>query len=161
MSPVTVASWMGRRGGAVPAVRLRATCGRLAVRHRRSFRHGSFHFFVTITPAAACSPPPRRKSSSRSSWNLPRIRLRNLLSTRSRRRTPDLIVQPNIGHTYSGSTKKQAEHGGFEFDDTNVMLLVSDPSLRPRTVHAFVRTNSRQTPNGSPEALDTCRAPDR
>jgi hypothetical protein len=92
---------------------------------------------------------------------LPRIRLRNLLSTRSRRRTPDLIVQPNIGHTYSGSTKKQAEHGGFEFDDTNVMLLVSDPSLRPRTVHAFVRTNSRQTPNGSPEALDTCRAPDR
>jgi arylsulfatase A-like enzyme len=55
-------------------------------------------------------------------------------------RTPDFIVQPNIGHTYSGSTSKQAEHGGFEFDDTNVMLLVSDPSLRPRTVHAFVET---------------------
>jgi Type I phosphodiesterase / nucleotide pyrophosphatase len=55
-------------------------------------------------------------------------------------RTPDLIVQPNIGHTYSGSTAKQAEHGGFEFDDTNVMLLVSSPSLRPKTVHAFVET---------------------
>jgi hypothetical protein len=55
-------------------------------------------------------------------------------------RTPDFIVQPNIGHTYSGSTKKQAEHGGFEFDDTNVMLLVSSPSLRPKTVHAFVET---------------------
>jgi hypothetical protein len=55
-------------------------------------------------------------------------------STRSRRRTPDLIVQPNIGHTYTGSTKKQAEHGGFEFDDTNVMMRVSNPSIRPATV---------------------------
>jgi hypothetical protein len=55
-------------------------------------------------------------------------------------RTPDLIVQPNIGHTYTGSSSKHAEHGGFEFDDTNAMLLVSDPSLRPRTVWAFVET---------------------
>jgi Type I phosphodiesterase / nucleotide pyrophosphatase len=55
-------------------------------------------------------------------------------------RTPDLIVQPNIGHTYSGSTKKQAEHGGFAFDDTNVMLLVSSPSLQHKTVHAWVET---------------------
>jgi hypothetical protein len=55
-------------------------------------------------------------------------------------RTPDFIVQPNIGHTYSGSTKKLAEHGGFAFDDTNVMLLVSSPWIRPKTEHAWVET---------------------
>jgi hypothetical protein len=55
-------------------------------------------------------------------------------------RTPDLIVQPNIGHTYSSSTVKQAEHGGFAFDDTNVMLLVSNPSIEPKTEHAWVET---------------------
>jgi hypothetical protein len=55
-------------------------------------------------------------------------------------RTPDFIVQPNIGHTYSGSTKKHAEHGGFAFDDTNVMLLVSNPGLAPKTVHAWAET---------------------
>jgi hypothetical protein len=55
-------------------------------------------------------------------------------------RTPDFIVQPNIGHTYSGSSKKQAEHGGFGFDDTNVMLLVSNPWIAPKTVHAWAET---------------------
>ena len=55
-------------------------------------------------------------------------------------RTPDLIVQPNVGHTYSGSTKKQAEHGGFAFDDTNVMLLVANPSIAPKTEHAWAET---------------------
>lgn len=55
-------------------------------------------------------------------------------------RTPDFIVQPNIGHTYSGSTKKQAEHGGFAFDDTNVMLLVSGPWMAPKIVHAWAET---------------------
>jgi len=55
-------------------------------------------------------------------------------------RTPDFIVQPNVGHTYSGSTKKQAEHGGFAFDDTNVMLLVSSPWIQPKTVHAWAET---------------------
>jgi arylsulfatase A-like enzyme len=55
-------------------------------------------------------------------------------------RTPDFIVQPNVGHTYSGSTKKQAEHGGFAFDDTNVMLLVSSPWIKPKTEHAWVET---------------------
>jgi hypothetical protein len=55
-------------------------------------------------------------------------------------RTPDFIVQPNIGHTYSGSTKKLAEHGGFAFDDTNVMLLVSSPGIEPKTVHAWAET---------------------
>jgi hypothetical protein len=56
-------------------------------------------------------------------------------------RSPDFIVQPNVGHTYTGSTKKQSEHGGFAFDDTNVMLLVSNPRLQPKTVHAWAETN--------------------
>jgi hypothetical protein len=55
-------------------------------------------------------------------------------------RTPDIIVQPNAGVVYTGSTKKQAEHGGFAHDDTNVMLLVSNPGLRPRTVTSAVET---------------------
>ena len=55
-------------------------------------------------------------------------------------RTPDFIVQPNIGHTYSGSTKKLAEHGGFAFEDTNVVLLVSSPGIEPKTVHAWAET---------------------
>ena len=42
-------------------------------------------------------------------------------------RTPDIIVEPNVGVTYSNSTKKLAEHGGFAHDDTNVMMLVSSP----------------------------------
>jgi len=55
-------------------------------------------------------------------------------------RTPDIIVLPNIGVTYSSSSKKQEEHGGFAPDDTNVMLLVSNPALRPKTLTAFVET---------------------
>lgn len=55
-------------------------------------------------------------------------------------RTPDIIVTPNIGVTYSGSGKKQAEHGGFAHDDTNVMMLVSNPSMSPATVTSPVET---------------------
>jgi Type I phosphodiesterase / nucleotide pyrophosphatase len=55
-------------------------------------------------------------------------------------RTPDVLVTPNIGVTYSGSGKKLAEHGGFSHDDTNVMILVSNPSLRPATVTTPVTT---------------------
>ena len=55
-------------------------------------------------------------------------------------RTPDIIVQPNVGVVYTGSTAKQAEHGGFAHDDTNVMMVVSNPSLRAKTVTAFVET---------------------
>jgi arylsulfatase A-like enzyme len=55
-------------------------------------------------------------------------------------RTPDILVTPNIGVTYSGSHKKLAEHGGFSRDDTNVMLLVSNPSLRAKTVTSPVET---------------------
>jgi hypothetical protein len=55
-------------------------------------------------------------------------------------RTPDIIVTPNIGVTYSGSTKKLAEHGGFSHDDTNVMMLLSNPNFAPTTVNAPVET---------------------
>jgi hypothetical protein len=55
-------------------------------------------------------------------------------------RTPDIIVQPNVGVIYTGSLAKQEEHGGFAQDDTNVMLLVSNPDFTRRTVTAFVET---------------------
>ncbi len=45
-------------------------------------------------------------------------------------RVPDIIVQPQYGTIYTSSTKKNAEHGGFSFGDTNVGLIVSNPSLR-------------------------------
>jgi hypothetical protein len=55
-------------------------------------------------------------------------------------RTPDIIVQPNVGVVYTGSSKKQAEHGGFAHDDTNVILLVSNPDFQAGTVTSFVET---------------------
>jgi hypothetical protein len=55
-------------------------------------------------------------------------------------RTPDILITPHIGVTYSGSTKKLAEHGGFSHDDTNVMMFVSNPGLRGSTVTSPVTT---------------------
>jgi len=55
-------------------------------------------------------------------------------------RTPDIIVASNVGVTYSGSTKKQAEHGGFAHDDTNVMILVSNPNIKALTITSPVLT---------------------
>ena len=55
-------------------------------------------------------------------------------------RTPDIIVTPNVGVTYTGSASKLMEHGGFAHDDTNVMLLVSNPSFRPDTIYNAVAT---------------------
>ena len=55
-------------------------------------------------------------------------------------RTPDIVVIPNVGVVYTGSTKKQSEHGGYAWDDTNVMMLVSNPHLQTKTSHAFVET---------------------
>ena len=55
-------------------------------------------------------------------------------------RTPDILVTPNVGVTYSGSTKKLAEHGGFAHDDTNVIMLLSNPQLPARTVYSPVET---------------------
>lgn len=56
-------------------------------------------------------------------------------------RTPDIIVTPNVGVTYTGSNSKLMEHGGFAHDDTNVMLLLSNPAFRPHTVFTGVGTN--------------------
>src|SRR5271163_3306684 len=55
-------------------------------------------------------------------------------------RTPDIIVTPNVGVTYSGSTTMIADHGGFAHDDTNVMLLVSYPGFKAQTVSAETAT---------------------
>jgi hypothetical protein len=55
-------------------------------------------------------------------------------------RTPDILVTPNTGVTYSGSSKKLAEHGGFAHDDVNVIMLVSNPSFNAKTVTTPVET---------------------
>ncbi len=55
-------------------------------------------------------------------------------------RTPDIIVTPNIGTIYTGGKGKVSEHGGFANDDTNVMLLVSNPSIPAGTWSAPVKT---------------------
>jgi hypothetical protein len=55
-------------------------------------------------------------------------------------RTPDIIVTPNVGVTYTGSASKLSEHGGFSHDDTNVILLVSNPGFEPRTIYSEVET---------------------
>jgi hypothetical protein len=55
-------------------------------------------------------------------------------------RTPDIIVTPNVGVTYTGSASKLMEHGGFAHDDTNVILLLSNPAFRRRTVFTEVGT---------------------
>jgi arylsulfatase A-like enzyme len=49
-------------------------------------------------------------------------------------------VIPNYGVVYTGNLKKQSEHGGFAWDDTNVMLLVSNPHIEARTIHSFAET---------------------
>jgi Type I phosphodiesterase / nucleotide pyrophosphatase len=55
-------------------------------------------------------------------------------------RTPDIIVAPDVGMTYSGNTAMIGDHGGFAHDDTNVIMLVANPSFAPRTVSAVTTT---------------------
>jgi len=55
-------------------------------------------------------------------------------------RTPDIIVTPNVGVTYSGSTTMIEDHGGFAHDDTNVMMLVTNPHFKASTVSATTTT---------------------
>jgi hypothetical protein len=78
-------------------------------------------------------------------------------------RTPDILTTPDIGVTYSGSTKKLAEHGGFSRDDTNVILLVSNPSFCAKTVTTPVLTlqiapTVLKALGLDPSALDAVRA---
>ena len=55
-------------------------------------------------------------------------------------RTPDIVVQPNPGVIYTGSTKKDAEHGGNAPDDSHVALIVSMPSFAAQTNATVVVT---------------------
>jgi len=55
-------------------------------------------------------------------------------------RTPDIIVTPNVGVTYSGSTTMIEDHGGFSHDDTNVMMLVANPRFKASTVSVTTTT---------------------
>ena len=55
-------------------------------------------------------------------------------------RTPDILVTPNVGVTYSGSTKKLAEHGGFAHDDTNVIMLLENPDFKAAVITSPVET---------------------
>jgi arylsulfatase A-like enzyme len=56
-------------------------------------------------------------------------------------RTPDIIVQPIYGTIYTASSKKNAEHGGMSFGDTNVGLIVSNPIIAARVVKTPVSTS--------------------
>jgi Type I phosphodiesterase / nucleotide pyrophosphatase len=78
-------------------------------------------------------------------------------------RSPDIIVTPNVGVTYSGSTSMIGDHGGFAHDDTNVMLLVSNPRFTPQTAAAVVATRQVaptivKALGLNPSALDAVRA---
>jgi hypothetical protein len=54
-------------------------------------------------------------------------------------RTPDFIVTVNPGVVYT-SGKKIAEHGGANWNDRNVALLLSSPALSAMNVPALVQT---------------------
>ena len=55
-------------------------------------------------------------------------------------RTPDIFVESNIGVVYTGSARKLMEHGGFAHDDTNVMMLLSNPRFEHKTIKRPVET---------------------
>jgi len=55
-------------------------------------------------------------------------------------RTPDILVRPTYGTIYTGSTAKNAEHGGFNYSDTNVGLIVSNPEFDAKVVKTPVTT---------------------
>ena len=78
-------------------------------------------------------------------------------------RSPDIIVTPNVGVTYSGSTTMIADHGGFAHDDTNVMLLVAHQGFTEQTVSAETATTQvaptiLKALGLDPRALDAVRA---
>jgi arylsulfatase A-like enzyme len=78
-------------------------------------------------------------------------------------RSPDIIVTPNVGVTYSGSTTMIADHGGFAHDDINVMLLVAHKGFTEQTVSAETATTQvaptiLKALGLDPQALDAVRA---
>src|SRR5712671_3323903 len=56
-------------------------------------------------------------------------------------RTPDIIVQPVYGTTYTKSGSKNSEHGGFSYGDTNVGLIVSNPAFGSTVLKTPVSTS--------------------
>jgi len=65
-------------------------------------------------------------------------------------RSPDIIVTPNVGVTYISAGSALGDHGGFGHDDTNVMLLVSNPHFSAQTV-----SNATTTMQEPPTILDS------
>ena len=77
-------------------------------------------------------------------------------------RTPDIIVRPNYGTIYTGSTHKNAEHGGFSYSDTSVGLIVSNPNLQAKVLKSPVASSQvaptiLQALGLDPEALRSVR----
>jgi hypothetical protein len=77
-------------------------------------------------------------------------------------RAPDIVVAPNVGMTYSGSTGMIGDHGGFAHDDTNVLMLVANPRFQAQTVSNVVTTAQvaptiLQALGLNPTALDAVR----
>jgi len=71
------------------------------------------------------------------SGDLLKLRFRDPLTDNH---TPDIIVVPEPGTIYTTSTKKNAEHGGFSNDDTNVALIVSQPGMKEKVIKGAVLT---------------------
>jgi hypothetical protein len=77
-------------------------------------------------------------------------------------RTPDILVRPTYGTIYTGSTAKNAEHGGFNYSDTNVGLIVSNPEFDAQVVKTPVASSQvaatlLQALGIDPSALDAVR----
>jgi len=77
-------------------------------------------------------------------------------------RTPDIIITPNVGVTYTGSAKKLEEHGGFSHDDTNVVLIVAHAGTHAGeisipTTTAQVAPTILKVLGLSPSALESVR----
>jgi arylsulfatase A-like enzyme len=77
-------------------------------------------------------------------------------------RSPDIIVTPNVGVTYSSSSTMIGDHGGFSHDDTNVVMLFELPRFSPQTV-SDISTTAQVAPTIltalglDPTALDAVR----
>jgi hypothetical protein len=78
-------------------------------------------------------------------------------------RSPDIIVTPNVGVTYSSSTTMIGDHGGFAHDDNNVIMLVAFPTFTAQTV-ADATTTAQVAPTIlsalglNPSALEAVQA---
>ncbi|MGH9357023.1 MAG: alkaline phosphatase family protein, partial [Terriglobia bacterium] len=56
-------------------------------------------------------------------------------------RTPDIIVEPELGVIYTKPTNPTiAEHGGFSIEDTHVPILVANPGFAASVVQTHVQT---------------------